>query len=551
MQHSRKSKHSFSSPLSLQHISIFRFLLLFWLFAVIILSSKPVFSGPLDKVITQWEPYLEWSIDNPSFSGNPFDLIATVTFTHELSGETHITEMFYGGGTAWNFRFTGTKLGIWNFISSSSDTDLDSLGGSVEVLPNNNPQVTGFVRHQGNKWAKQVGSTGELQAFVPQLVMINGPQGYFNNATAVDYEIDRFIHEHGFNGFHMPVTCRWAELEEQKCTEVDNSDPDLRTFAALELVISKTHAAGGMVHLWMWGDESRRWTPTVWGINGIEDKRIQRYIAARLGPLPGWTMGYGFDNWEWVSTSQLQVWHSFMNDHLGWSHFLGARATKNTLEQLYEGLDYSGYEQHRPDYDKYVETIDKRPEKPSFSEDRFRVRQGSHAYKDYTHEMIRRGLWHSTMAGGVANIWGDLSQNDGANSGTDTSASFPHPEWVKTNALFFKDRFQHNLLRCNGLTDGVCLQSPDKRSYMFYKEETSSIRLNLSAATASMQAIAVDTTRSYKEIKIGVLKPRNQTWGAPYASDWAISLRPAASNPEPPSSATSPAPMLHILLDDQ
>ena len=33
-----------------------------------------------------------------------------------------------------------------------------------------------------------------------------------------------------------------------------------------------------------------------------------------------------------------------------------------------------GGEQHQPDYNMYVLTIDQRPNKPSFSEDRFRIR---------------------------------------------------------------------------------------------------------------------------------------------------------------------------------
>ena len=56
------------------------------------------------------------------------------------------------------------------------------------------------------------------------------------------------------------------------------------------------------MHLWTWGDEQRHMTPARWGINGNVDRATpERYIAARLGPLPGWTMGYGFDLDEWVN----------------------------------------------------------------------------------------------------------------------------------------------------------------------------------------------------------------------------------------------------------
>ena len=480
-------------------------------------------AGSLDKTGTQWAPYLEWTIQDTSFSGNPFDLLATATFVHSGSGETHTTEMFYDGAHTWKLRFAGTRLGAWTVTTSSGDSDLHGLSGNITINPNANPNILGFVTHVENTWARQVDGTGLIQAFVPQLVMVNGPQGYYNNPSAVDNEIDRFLGEHGFNGFHILVTCRWAEMEEQKCTKVDDPHPDSRTFEALELVITKVHAAGGIVHLWAWGDESRNWTPKTWGLNGTEDQRLQRYIAARLGPLPGWTMGYGFDNWEWASESDISAWHSYMQAHLGWPHLLGARASKNTLEQISEGLDYSGYEQHQPDYDTYVETIEERPQKPSFSEDRFRIRN-SHPEKDYTYEMVRRGLWYSTMAGGVANIWGDLTGDDGANDGTATSASFPNPEWIKTYAVFFKDRFHQNLVRCNSLTDGVCLQQPDNRTFLMYKENASSIVLYLSDMEGAQAAVAIDTKLSYQEVSLGSLNPSNQTWQAPYTSDWALAI---------------------------
>jgi hypothetical protein len=127
---------------------------------------------------------------------------------------------------------------------------------------------------------------------------------------------------------------------------------------------------------------------------------------------------------EWVSGDELTDWHSYMHERFGWPHLLGARAGKNRLDQLSETLDYSSYEQHKPDYEKYVETIEARPCKPPFSEDRFRIREPPQS-KDYTMEMTRRGLWHSAMAGGVANIWGNLVAAAGANDGSASSAPAP------------------------------------------------------------------------------------------------------------------------------
>ncbi|MCB9249861.1 MAG: hypothetical protein H6613_15565 [Ignavibacteriales bacterium] len=68
------------------------------------------------------------------------------------------------------------------------------------------------------------------------------------------------------------------------------------------MLIVTAREKGLHVHFWSWGDEQRNQTlvDVLGGINGVEDKRLQRYIAARLGPIPGWSMGYGFDLHEWV-----------------------------------------------------------------------------------------------------------------------------------------------------------------------------------------------------------------------------------------------------------
>lgn len=490
------------------------------------LMGRPAL-GQFDRTGTQWAPFLEWSLENPSFTGNPYDLIATVTFTYEASGETHTTGMFYDGANTWKFRFTGTRAGTWTFMTSSSDSDLNGKSGTVTINPN--PGVPGSVTNFGNKW----GRLGVNEAFVPQFLMYSSPHLFYNNPNQINADIQTFMVEHGFTGFHVPVFCRWFDIDQDTCSDISVPDPDRRTFEALDLLITKVHASGGVVHLWAWGDDSRRQNPNFLpdGINGTEDKRLQRYIAARLGPLPGWTMGYGFDLFEWITGSQLTAWHNYMQNHLGWKHYLGARSSKNQLNQLSEAMDYSSYEQHRPDYDKYVETIETRPQKPSFSEDRFRIRGRD---KDYTMEETRRGLWHSTMAGGVANIWGNLKgEGAGANTGEATSAPYPNPEWIKTNAEFFKNRFTNDLLRCNALTDGVCLKRPDDTHYVFYKESASSIRMNLSGMAGSQRAVVVDAKLPYAEIELGMLSPADQIWTAPYPSDWAISVGDLNA-PQPP-----------------
>ncbi len=472
----------------------------------------PSFAAP-GKRARLWEP-VTWTFQNPSCSGNPFDLVAGASFTHASSGRTIQTELFYDGGTIWKLRFTGTHVGRWSFITESTDPELDGLEGEIQVGPN--PGVPGFLTNYGSKW----GRLGTDQAFVPQYVMYCDLPNFYDNPGRIDADIQTFFVEHGFNGFHIAVLCRWFDFDKLRSHEIASSspNPDPRTFEAIELLLQKVHAAGGVVHIWAWGDEQRRMTPKKWGLNGKVDRRLQRYICARLGPLPGWSMGYGWDLQEWAKDKDLRIWHEYMHRHLGWFHFLGGRAPD--LTQICDGLDYSSYQQHRPDYDIYVKAIGQYPKKPTFLEDRFRVRKDVYPKKDYDFDMTRRGLWHSTMAGGAANIWGNLldPRSDGM------SHPYPNKKQILTWSKFWKGRFRKELVRDNSLTDGVCLKVPGKL-LIFYKEDTDSIEMNLSELPGRVRGIAVNTRQSYEEIDIEGLQAKpGQTFKAPGHSDWAVAV---------------------------
>lgn len=503
-----------------------------------------------------WAPYMEWSLDNATYSGNPFNLVADVTFTHAESGETRTTQMFYDGDDTWKFRFSGTRTGQWSFTTSSSDPDLDGHNGALTIQPNPDPNARGFVGNSGNKWMW----TGSQEAFVPQLVMYRTPKFFHNQPSKIDEDIQTWFVEHGFNGLHVMVFCAWFDITISEseadgtqggCNELNTTspNPDIRTFEALELLITKAYQAGGMVHIWMWGDQGRRQTPIdlQGGKNGSVDRRLQRYIAARLGPIPGWTMGYGYDNWEWNNKSDQETWHEYMQSHFGWKHMLGVRWEKNQLTQATEVLDYASYEQHKPDYDTYVTTINRRPEKPAFSEDRFRGISSSSSSMYYSQEQIRRGLWHSMMAGGVANIWGIWSSSN-RNTFWNEGGSYPFPNKaeIQTYARFVNGRFLADMEPANYLTNGYALKNASNNCYIFYRENTSSIQLNLSNMQGSSTAVAVDTKKPYAEINLGALSKTNQTWQAPYQSDWAIAVgdfRLAANTVEskPENQTTAPS----------
>lgn len=548
---------------------------------VLVMGENSVKTSPYRETsIALWTTN-EWTIHYPEYGGNPFDLPAYVMFEHENTGETIRTDMFYSGSNQWKFRFTGTKTGKWRFQTGSTISDLSDIEGRVVVTPNPDINAHGFMTNYGSKWGWQ--SNGEF--FIPQYVMGKDVNYYFDfeknevDITKIDEDIQVFVEEHGFTGFHMRLNKYWFDINGEL---TQDHNPDIRSYRVLETIIQRVHQKGGACHIWVWGADKKSGKGgdgprgVVAGPMSDGDKRNLRYLAARLGPLPGWSLGYGFDTENlWASPDELSTWKKFLEDRMGWGHFIGSRVgfdEKGTWGQYgqhipkaplnekhnapigdnylsWPGGDYIGYTSYRPYYDRYVEVIDHQPARPSFDEDRFRIRSDAKwTHKDYDGEMTMRGLWHSALAGGVANIWGNLIPNDdhgGSLAYDQGGTNIKH--LIKTYATFFRDkkRFLKDYIRDNSLTDSysgtteqpepddisACLRTPDYSHFVFYKENTDSVRMDLSNTKSKQPAVAVDTQKAYEEIDLGNLDPKQQTWKAPYKSTWAIAVGRFGSNP--------------------
>ncbi len=215
------------------------------------------------RVTNQWE-YQEYSITYSGYSGNPFDVVAEITLNHNSGSESRITEMFYVGDDEWRFRLTPTQTGIYTFHTNSSIEALNGHYGEINVRVNANPNKRGFLSAINNRWIWE----SNQQVIIPQYVMWGGNAASasrineFANPAIVNAMIDEFIMGHGFTGFHTgPIARGWFnnnQAGQALVTGEDNPDPD--SFAALENLITTVYAAGGHIHIWVWGDQQRNQT---------------------------------------------------------------------------------------------------------------------------------------------------------------------------------------------------------------------------------------------------------------------------------------------------
>jgi len=515
------------------HFGIF---LMFVMLMALLVFSNAAHATAHVKVLeprtgTLWAPYIEWSLENPSYSGNPFDLVASATFSYvNESGielETRITEMFYAGGMTWKFRFAGTRTGTWTFTTTSNDEELSGHTGTVTITANPNPKIKGFLTSQGNKFAKQVGENGELEPF-----LFNEHQSgnaddidvlaLFENPTplvAINSVIDDAINNGGTAIYPKSPRNRFFDINATRWDEHTSKNPDLNAFEQFEQIIVQVHSRGLHLHFWIWGDEggieNRRETPIGVceegpcnkGINGIPDKRLQRYIAARLGPLPGWSMGYGFDLEEWVSENQVGEWAKYLHDRFGWQHMLWAR---NRTHPELDALSYNGFGNYL--YSDAIQRLDSDLSRPHLYTERFLYLRRSYWGMDDT----RQKRWQYAMAGGIGSWWGKY---------WNVTAVYPKPEQLITHRIFWEKYMRFDYVRGNDLSNGYVLKDiTSNKHFVAYKENTNTITFDMSNINGTLPVIAVDTKLEYQSIEVGVWGAGNQTWNAPYQSDWALAI---------------------------
>jgi hypothetical protein len=520
---------------------------------------------------------LTYSLENPTFSGNPYDIDATVLFTHADSGDQIRTGIYYDGGPNWRFRFTGTQEGTWTFISESDD-DLSGATGSIDVTVD--PAARGFLTAHGTKYGRQIGTARTVKA-QPYVVYMNrraesstvnpgfggdtdnvATWGGPDNAARRTAYIEQ-AQANGCNAIFLHVNNQWFRNGAQGWDDHGSTNPDRHVFAAIEDLIVDAHAAGLQVNIWAWGDNAghRRWTPigVPGGINGYADRRIQRYIADRLGPLPGWSMGYGFDLFEWTNQDQVSDWANFLTDRMGWDHLLSGRSLPllgpdgtddsapasfvNGYASLRRGgqiLQTDSNAVSRADDggpDSYAETREdvlRDPSRPILYEERHAYQRywegSSTAWPTTSMDGTRTLLWWWTMAGGAGG-WIGFYGNTSSASG---DGPYPHPEQLRTHATFWEHRLELDMVVDNRLTGGVsqrqyALHSPDTGRIVMFAEDTNSIELNLDGFPDRFQATLVDAEDAYREIDLGVIEPTVEDidlsdFGA--ARDWALSLTP-------------------------
>lgn len=413
-------------------------------------ATQPAKTAQLSKEVELYH-WVDFPIEAPGAATglDKWDVEGSCLWTHEKGAVRRTSLVWYSGsGDTFVYRFGGSLPGRWTGTTRSPIAALDRLELAVEVTPSSNPNRIGWSGQRSDEptaWAHQKGPDGELVKCTPILIMMPGVQGWFDDAAGLRAFVAEFHDNHGFNGGHLATLGRhWFEIGSTGNLGSAPAAPDVRTFAALEAAASEWAERGGWLHLWMWGKgASGDFANLPGGYHGARSRRINRYVAARLGPVPGWSMGIGWDVEFWVDEAKLTWWLDDLIPQLGgWHHWIGHRYSDSDIgrgrdpepankgEYLSRGIRWNT---HRPGHEQYAGwehwatltsdgAIDAGlaavPDRPMMSEDRFRRRDGAWPQKDLRSDEDIQTEIPRWAKRGVAAIYGRFI--DGKGEGSDT-----------------------------------------------------------------------------------------------------------------------------------
>jgi hypothetical protein len=316
----------------------------------------------------------------------------------------------------------------------------------VEVRPSSNPRRTGWsgqLTGDSTAWARQLGPEGALARRTPILVMMPEVRYWHDDLKRMRGFVAEFNEGHGFNGGHLStIGAGWFDVGSVGSLSEARETPDPATFEAIEAAATEWSERGGWLHIWMWGKgSSGDFAGLRGGYDGAASRRLNRYVAARLGPVAGWSMGIGWDVEFWIDETKLQWWLDDLIPQLGgWHHWIGHRYSDSDIgdghdpepanrgQYLERGLRWNtlrpGDEQYAG-WEHWTSTTSNEaiaaglaaiPDRPMMSEDRFRRRDGKWPQKDMGADADILAEIPRWAGRGVAAIYGRLLESEAKGS---------------------------------------------------------------------------------------------------------------------------------------
>jgi len=492
---------------------------------LIILLAHPALALDVGK----WERHVI-SIDNPSYSGNPFELEMDGTFTHTSSGTSLTLPGYFDGSDTWKIAFMPTRLGEWIYITTSTDPELDGVSGSLNCT---NSGCLGMLKADPDhprKWKYSDGGYVVPIGVFIQLMHADASESQVQNVAT-------FLKDNSMQMINFRL------CEQDVCfSDVAKREMDLVLWNRLERRLEILRDRGIGVDVMMYTDDNGR--PS-YDARSETEQLLVRYMVARLASFPVVNFNTGIDIWEYRDTS----WHDWYGNMVKsldpYNHPISSRGRSGS-ELSFMSTDVQTYNSvgDRNSLLSSLMAAFNADDVPSVNNDNWG--EDRTGINGHTPADIRRAGWKATIAGGVGFYVRDNKNNDCAN-GVMSNCDMPFSmagiqsdldseQWLKLVNPFVQmnlgDTYGDMVPDHSLVSNGYALADPARTKILYFllgNQDTwdrgkGDITVKLSGLNGTYYATWFDTRTGRESIAGTYAGGDNYTISPPSSDDWILLL---------------------------
>jgi hypothetical protein len=183
--------------------------------------------------------------------------------------------------------------------------------------------------------------------FIPALMM--GPTRLNRLKSRGIANWIQHVADHGFNGTELNPMAEWFGLDNVFFSNVKDFTPRQDVLNLLREFIVESGKRNQWVHIKLFGDVQS--DTHIWSVKqpfSNEEINLYKAIGNSLADLENWSCGWGWDVYEFVSSTQAEEWVNVMKPILGNGRKIGVRPDPDSSVQLAANCTYGSAEQVRP-----------------------------------------------------------------------------------------------------------------------------------------------------------------------------------------------------------
>ena len=509
---------------------------------VVVLGSLAFFACITDTQavnIGKWKRF-DVSYHNSSWSGNPYDLNFTGTFTHATSGRTLTQFGFYAGDNTWKLYFMPDELGNWTFTTSSSDPDLNNKSGSFTCVSSGLP---GKLIAQGKRWKNSDGK------FVSPIMLPSGPYIRGNSLGITSAFVNWAKNTAGaqiigttllnFKGDKNYTHSQEDRMYLDSAEGVEFYQP---SWDRSNLFYDYLRDSEMGHYILIFSDDGSN--PNKHGItaNSAAELRLFKYLVARFAPYPMVIWDSGIDIGETRDNSWINNFVAWFHDNDPWKHPIASRTGGGSGGIHPAEADY--YSDGFKDtafYNNFINAWNKRSVPTAYT-DRWRENGSRGGPPDD----LRKSVWESAVAGGQA-LYITANEDFGYLEDTYATDLEVAPQlgyrtkFIDTQINNFGQLNPANELILSG--SNVRLAANPGEEYLVYLGSGGSTKIDLSGApSVSFEIVWLNPKTGIVQTSSNVNGGGSTTFTSPFSQEAVLLLRSdndGLSVPEAPSGLTA------------